>query len=293
MARPLYIILALLGLACSYLLAVLIPSIQANLNTQENQNQHYSSGSGSSMDDLAEKNRKHWDNAAGSYDSQPWQQKLIAQVTEEIQSRLEWIGVDWVKQHRSERAGGDQAAKSVRVLDYACGPGTVSRALTPYATDFRGIDISENMVKEYNARAMNQGFSPAQMYATHGDLLVDQKPSSSISGPDFYNFDLAVVDLGFHHFEDPALASKRLVERLKPGKGVLLIIDFVQHEQDKNPAEHIIAHHGFSKEKTEEMFKKAGCVDVDYVVVDDPLILGDELGGRTRKVFMIRGRRGS
>jgi len=66
-------------------------------------------------------------NAAGSYDSQPWQQKIIAQVTKEIQSRLSWIGVDWAEEHRPEEAGDDLAARSVRVLDYACGPGTVSR----------------------------------------------------------------------------------------------------------------------------------------------------------------------
>jgi len=165
--------------------------------------------------------------------------------------------------------------------------------LAPYATQFRGIDISENMVKEYNTRATNQGYSPAQMFAIRGDLLVRDNPPSSISGPDFYNFDLAVVDLGFHHFEDPALASKRLAERLKPGKGVLLIIDFVQHDRVMNPAEHTIAHHGFSKEKMEEMFKNAGCVDVDYTVVEEPLRLGAELGGHERKVFMIRGRRDS
>jgi SAM-dependent methyltransferase len=42
----------------------------------------------------------------------------------------------------------------------------------------------------------------------------------------FFDFDVAGVGLGFHHFDKPDLASKRLAERLRPG-GVLFIIDFV------------------------------------------------------------------
>jgi len=167
------------------------------------------------------------------------------------------------------------------------------------------------MVNEYNARALSQGFSPAQMFATHGDLLAREKASPSISGPDFYDFDLAVVDLGFHHFEDPALAAKRLVERLKPGKGILLIVDLVRHEhlkldgthaathpdgeEDvgvfKTAASYIVAHHGFAKEQIEGMMKDAGCVDVDYVLLDEPIRFGDEMEKQQRKAFMIRGRR--
>jgi SAM-dependent methyltransferase len=167
------------------------------------------------------------------------------------------------------------------------------------------------MVNEYNARAARQGFSPTQMSATHGDLLGREKPSPSVSGPDFYDFDLAVVDLGFRHFEDPALAAKRLVERLKPGKGVLLIVDFVRHAHGKHggahaaahhgggedgeklmgAATHTIAHHGFAREEIEGMLRGAGCVDMEYVVLEEPLRLGDEMEGQERTAFMIRGRR--
>ena len=168
------------------------------------------------------------------------------------------------------------------------------------------------MVKEYNARASSLGFSPAQMFATRGDLLARERPSPSIGGPDFYGFDLAVVDLAFHHFEDPALATKRLVERLRPGKGVLLIIDFVEHEHGEHAGAHAaahhavdreengggfsaalrtIAHHGFTRGQIEGMFKDAGCVDAEYVVLEEPLRFGDEMEGQERTIFMIRGRR--
>ena len=72
----------------------------------------------------------HDSEAARSYDSKPWQQEMLAQVTREILSHLEWIGVDWVKEQQPENTGKDHPTKTVRVLDYACGPGTVTRVGT-------------------------------------------------------------------------------------------------------------------------------------------------------------------
>lgn len=67
------------------------------------------------------------------------------------------------------------------------------------------------------------------MYAYQGNLLDPNDPDPrEFSGFDFHLFDIAVVGLGFHHFDDPALAAQRLVERLRPG-GVLLILDFLPH----------------------------------------------------------------
>lgn len=67
------------------------------------------------------------------------------------------------------------------------------------------------------------------MYAYQGNLLDPNDPDPrEFASFDFQLFDIAVVGLGFHHFDDPALAAKRLVERLRPG-GVLLILDFLPH----------------------------------------------------------------
>lgn len=71
------------------------------------------------------------------------------------------------------------------------------------------------------------------MAAAVGNLLDPADPSpADFASEEWFNFDLAVVGLGFHHFEDPTLAATRLAERLRPG-GVLMIIDFMPH-----------AHHG-------------------------------------------------
>jgi SAM-dependent methyltransferase len=85
------------------------------------------------------------------------------------------------------------------------------------------------MVSVYNRNAHNQGLTPDFMAASVGNLLDPTDPSpAEFAGSEWFNFDLAVVGLGFHHFEDPTLAAARLAERLRPG-GVLMIIDFMPH----------------------------------------------------------------
>lgn len=107
------------------------------------------------------------------------------------------------------------------------------QALAPYVSCSLGIDLSTSMVSVYNRDAHNQGLTPTFMSASVGNLLDPADPSpAGFASPEWFNFNLAVVGLGFHHFEDPMLAAARLAERLKPG-GVLMIIDFMPH-----------AHHG-------------------------------------------------
>lgn len=87
------------------------------------------------------------------------------------------------------------------------------------------------MVNEYNLSASNQGIPPSEMQAYVGNVLNPSNPSPpELQGSEFWNFDIAVVGLGFHHFDDPYLAAKRLSERLKKG-GTLMIVDFLPHEK--------------------------------------------------------------
>lgn len=81
------------------------------------------------------------------------------------------------------------------------------------------------------------------MIAFQGNLCVpeDQDPEAFRDGK-FFGFDLAVVGLGFHHFDDPDLAAKRLAARLKPG-GVLMIIDFLPHAPHGSGASGGHEHH--------------------------------------------------
>lgn len=163
------------------------------------------------------------------------------------------------------------------------------------------------------------------MAAFHGNLCVpeDQDPEAFRDGK-FSGFDLAVVGLGFHHFDDPDLAAKRLAARLKPG-GVLLIIDFLphaphgsdsgghdghdhhhhhHHHDDAQSHSHgpeggvleiaanekalkTVTHHGFSEERIKEIFVGAGA-GKDFALDDMGQVkFGEKHGKRT--LFMARG----
>lgn len=65
---------------------------------------------------------------ASEYDSRF--EKTITQLVEEIQNRRYFISVDWVEEDSDDDAGQPHAAgdeTTVRLLDYACGTGLISR----------------------------------------------------------------------------------------------------------------------------------------------------------------------
>lgn len=80
------------------------------------------------------------------------------------------------------------------------------------------------------------------MRAYQGNLCVPEDPNpASLTSPEFYDFDIAAVGLGFHHFDDPKLAARRLAERLKVG-GVLMILDFLPHEKPDVSTKWLLPH---------------------------------------------------
>lgn len=136
------------------------------------------------------------------------------------------------------------------------------------------------------------------MHAVQGNLLAaDDSALAALADKDkFFGFDIAAVGLGFHHFDDPGLAARRLVERLRPG-GVLMIIDFLPHgpavHDHAHPSQHTVSHHGFSEERIKEVFEAAGAGEGFGVDVIGGVIFKVSHGGseesRKRQVFIARG----
>ncbi|KAI9892416.1 MAG: hypothetical protein M1814_001373 [Vezdaea aestivalis] len=173
------------------------------------------------MSDLTELNKQFFDTIAGSYKESPRVTKLHEDLAKEVRAHLDWLGIDWVDPEKEEGS-----SKTVRVFDYACGPGHMSKIFLPFATSVVGADLSTGMVEQYNRVANEQGLEPMEMKAVQGDLL-STPPSTSLDGSEFHDFDLALCSLAFHHFNDFTLAASRLVERVKKGTGKVLVIEFV------------------------------------------------------------------
>ncbi|OAL37800.1 hypothetical protein AYO20_02977 [Fonsecaea nubica] len=264
---------------------------------------------------FTEANRAHWNNFASRYTSEEWQRDLLNKVTAFIHQHVNWIGVDFIDPSATfETQSPSSAKRQVRVLDYACGPGTITHALAARATEYVGIDLSENMVKAYNMRfnpdSTNTGNTSSLVdgsaglddrldenltaHAVVGNLLDPKDPCPShLASPEFFDFDLVAVGLGYHHFQDIQLATKRLVERLRPG-GVFLILDFVTHAMEessdatKQSVMHTVAHAGFSEEELRSYFEAAGLADFGIVRMDGEVLIRGEV---KRRPFLARGRK--
>ncbi|KAF2859403.1 S-adenosyl-L-methionine-dependent methyltransferase [Piedraia hortae CBS 480.64] len=243
------------------------------------------------MSAFTETNRQAFNALAETYRSQAWQVALSHQVSEALRSRREWLGVDWVN---------DASKSPVRLLDYACGAGAITDALGSWVSEIRGIDLSERMVDAYNRAAQSAGLSTDCAQAVVGDLISDAQPGPELQGKEFWNFDVAAVGLGFHHFEDPPRALARLSARLKPKSGVLIIVDFLPfdispdqkgmvmgQEMDKT-----IKHSGFTEGDMKTLFEKAGLKDFKFSVVKEQAVLEMEDGTHRRTIFIARGRKG-
>ncbi|RLL96929.1 hypothetical protein CFD26_102696 [Aspergillus turcosus] len=256
------------------------------------------------MSNLTATNQKHFDNVASTHhtDFGP----LIETIMEEIADRRSWI---------SSTLADKQSTQSIRLLDYACGAGTASKALLPFISEAIGLDLSGNMVKEYNAWARGHGYAE-KMRAYHLDLL-DPRPEGGIEEEELElsGFDVVVVCMALHHVADAERLLARLGGCLKPG-GVCVVIDGVptpttgeeRHaEVDSNTADlravlgpeqlgvlETINKHGFTEGEMRELYERAGLGrNFEYVVIGRELRFTMFGKSFTRRGFIARGERDS
>ena len=158
------------------------------------------------------------------------------------------------------------------------------------ATEYVGLDLSPNMVKEYNERFSGED-EKLNAHAYNANLFDPSGVPESLNKPEFLDFDLVAVGFGFHHFENLPLVTQRLVDRLKPG-GVLMILDFYSHGKDdfKDPAMMTISHHGFTEDQIKNLFAGAGLEDNQVFDFGEEVYLKQHA---TRRPFMARGRKPS
>lgn len=183
-----------------------------------------------------------------------------------------------------------------------------------------GIDVSEQMVAEFNRNASTVGLSD-KMIGYKADLLAEPAPKE-FSGPEYTDFDMVAVSMALHHFEHPDIALQRLATRLKKG-GSFMIIDLIpssghdhrhgeghdhghghgpdhphchdhakKQGHDFGDAAHTVKTHGFSRDDMEKLFKDAGLsTGFDYELIPDQLIFkkGDKTHRKT--VFIARAQR--
>ena len=168
----------------------------------------------------------------------------------------------------------------------------MSRALAPFVTSIEALDLSSKMVERFNELAASSeipSFHTAR--AREGNLLDDHEPTVELKGPEFHDFDVVTVGAALHHFDDPAKAIGRLAQRLRPD-GVLLIIDFVEEEQQglmPHGAEDTIRKHGFSEVEMKELMEGHGLRSFGWMEMSERVeLMFQEDKPISRKAFLAR-----
>ena len=255
---------------------------------------------------------------ASTYSKADWHQQLERTVSNAILAHLPWLGL--------AQDGGSSPASSEsgkRLLDYACGPGMVTRTLAPYINAAVGVDVSERMVERY--RELADTLKLQKLDGIVGNLVDAQEKEEGAAGaasatsPSMHDFDLAVVGLGFHHFDDPARAAKALASRLRSKTGVLLIIDFVGgcgSKADREKAEKLkrldeqqgeknkddnqgslipeamhdtVRVHGFDRAAMERIYTTAGLWSFEWDELEEEVELVVDGESKRRRVFLAKG----
>lgn len=106
-------------------------------------------------------------------------------------------------------------------LDVACGPGTFVLALAPRVRFARGIDLTEEMLRQ--ARAFQAERDTSNVCFDRGDA--EQLPYGDAA------FDLVTCQCSFHHMPKPELALKEMA-RVAKSTGRLVLIDALAPESD-------------------------------------------------------------
>lgn len=161
----------------------------------------------------------------------------------------------------------------------------------------RGIDLAPAMVERFNLLASEAQLPESQIHAVVGNLLSDE-PNEAIEGPEYQDFDIAAIGMGFHHIEHRVELLKRIAKRLKPG-GVLLIVDFlvgkgVEEEDARHwhaPAKGTISVSGFTEHGMKEVYEEAGFGDFGLQVFPEKVMMAYGDVERHRTVFLAKGRR--
>lgn len=99
-----------------------------------------------------------------------------------------------------------------RLIDVACGPGTIVAAFSPYVAHAVGIDATPAMLAE--AKALENAKALTNVEWRVGSAYELPYPAAS--------FDIVVCRFAFHHLESPTAAFAEMVRVASPGARVIL-----------------------------------------------------------------------
>lgn len=171
-------------------------------------------------------NIKRFDAAAADWEEKPQRVALARRVAEAIQQAI-------------------PLADTMQILEYGCGTGMISRALSPQVKKITAVDTSPRMLEVLRQKAGEEKIENIET-RVH-DLTRKPLPNNE--------FDLVISSMTLHHIPDIDALLQRFFATLKPG-GYLAVADLVTEDGSFHEDNSGVAHHGIDPEAVRTMLKK-------------------------------------
>ena len=181
---------------------------------------------------MTSENVKRFDAAAADWEEKPQRVALARKVAEAIKQAV-------------------PLASTMRVLEYGCGTGLISRALGPDVATILAVDTSPRMLEVLRKKAWEEGIGNIKTLAH--DL--SQKPL-----PD-NDFDVVLSSMTLHHIPDVEALLDQFFAALKPG-GSLAVADLATEDSSFHEDSSGVAHYGIDPDTIRAILAKNGGLDI-------------------------------
>lgn len=139
--------------------------------------------------------------------------------------------------------------KDANILDYGCGTGFISFALSAEDNNVLGMDYSDGMVNRFNEKAKELNYS--NIKAIKHNMNEEELPKDQ--------FDLVISSMTMHHIKDTNMFAKKCKEALR--EGAIVCINDLEKEDGTFHKKHNndgVEHFGYEKELVCKLFEDEG-----------------------------------
>lgn len=152
------------------------------------------------------------------------------------------------------RALNHMTPRGFRVADIGTGTGILASELARLGLDVVGIDRSAAMLDAAREKIQQESFPPG------GSVELRRGEANRIPLDDA-EMDAAFAHMVLHYVPSPAEVISEMTRILRPG-GVLVVVDFVQHELDWMAQELGVLWMGFEPDEVRHWLSSAGLSDI-------------------------------
>lgn len=169
--------------------------------------------------------------------------------------------------------------ESMNALDYGCGTGLMTLALSPLLHSITGVDSSSEMLKMLQNKIESQPVTNVHTQCLNleaGDGLEDR-------------FDLIVSSMTLHHIQDVKALLRQFYQLAGPD-GILCIADLDADDGQFHKDNLGVFHFGFDRVQMQQYFAEAGFTVVEVQTAAEVSRNGPN-GERIFTIFLMIGRK--